>query len=791
MSTLKVLIDTEQRRVKRERISATVAGAEWDGPLWSDTWIAPVCDTVMLRPAPLYPAWHTSSSGVNARLGLSDFGLTADPSGSGWQAFANKAAGATRMQKGDVMTATVSTTAIFGKNRGWFVSFFDFGVGNDDKAVRIEFGISNTGDGTAGISFRYWSGGKIDVYQDGHFIESGTLGNKNGTQTANQYQDLLIIPMRKKEILIYSITGGDAFVVVLDSIPETETAPVIFADQKFWFLVPSPGKVDVEIAPLKFATTGYATSLEIALSKPVPSGLALEAWANGAIASTVTTGRVIGDTAYEGTAGASSCSVTALSFVKLDGSAFVPDGVLTGGRMKVSLAGPGTHTPFVYVGHMAYEAEFANTDGTHAFDLTPYILEASLSVPDEGGGMATFTCTLKDPNDIATHVAGFLNSENRAAQVLIGEQIIMDGLTMPVKFVDAEHDEVMRANLEIRDRMHQLQGAMFRERFPLSGMDLCRTPGAGANQSIVEFIYKQRGLDTFDFSDVAYTIPVTPGKSATDLPTQIDVGAKMYDELSRAQSTYASTFIWGLKPTPTGIVATFLDPDDLPTTPDVTIYRSAEDAIADGVDAAAADTKVAWSYNQQPLPIEANEFRAQGVDPRTNRVIQSYAVDEDSQDPTVVPASRADNWLGEPRVMGVQDPRILTQADADRVVVYTFPQVSARYWICETECEFQWKADGSPLWRGDMLKVDGHRTFRVSSLRMQFVREYDGSQDDAGEIICRPTTYTGGTITNAGGVGLEAIRMNFERRAVEKTVRRGPWEMIAGRTPFSGELVVI
>lgn len=780
-ASMEVQVDTAQPRIKSGRLGLTVAGEEWNGPIFSETWLILKTNTLVCNPAPLRPDWHTSNTGPNARLGLSDFGLTDGT--DGWRTHGTKeGVGAVRLFNPKGMTAPVKTTATFLANRAFFVSYFPFNVGNDNAAPYFDCGIGNSGNNTTGVSFRFWSGGQVDVYKQGTFLATYTLGNSGGTQTANRYVDLLIIPARTREITVYSITSGDSFTHVFTDIDPAETNPVVTPNESLWFWVPKLDSatkypaVDVEIAPV-FWHDGYATSLPAALGRPPKAGAAFEAWDNAAPFASVTNGRLLASGFPQGTA-----NPVSISLVGPDGStAFSPNGTTTDCLMRVDLVG-GTHTPFVDAAHMAYKADVVVTTGD-SVDVAQYVRAGTLEVPDSGDP-AEVSLTLGFPAEVAAAVANFLELGNRPAQFKLNGVVVIDGVTLPVKFQDGEHDGVRTATLVIRDRMHSLREAALRERMPLDGLQLSKAPTTDEKySSAVEFLYRTIGLsqDDLDLDDVDYAIPRVPSADSTKFCHLTELGAHPFDELQQLHDDLASDFLWGIVPKAEGPRAVFKDPDEFSTSPDYTLYRSDDDAAA--TDGANVDTDVYWSFRREPLEIEANEVRASGYDPMRRRAIQAFKEDAASKDPAAAPASRPDNWLGEERVMGILNKRLTTQEACNRVVESVFPKVSARYYVAEWGCEMMFKADGSPIWRGDLVKLDGQDSYRVSSLRVTFVREAE-DMGSPGAIVYREATYTGGTLTNAGGVGLDRIRAAHARRAVAKTIRREGADEIAALTPL-------
>jgi len=762
---LTVLIDTAQRRLSTPRLSMTAAKFEFNGLAFSGTYIEPIGGTVMLQPACFTDAWDTSNTGDTLRLSLSDFGITA--SASEWQVANNRGAGNVRLINQSGLTGgvrtSISTTGSYAKNRAWFVSFYVYNIEGQKDGIYFECGWSNTGDGTVGRSLRFRVGGIVEVWTDG--VQVGQYTISNATQ-ADTYASFMVLPFRKRDLLVLNIETNDGFIHTFADINETATDPVILGDTKFWVNVPT-GSINIELAPLKFATSGYVTSLPISMMVPPPTGATLEARTNTGVGASITNAMILGDQPYNGTIPDTVNKVSAFVPVKTDATAYTPNSSTRDLLMKVSMVGSGIHTPFLYGAHAAYAPTFANTSAAEEFDLTPYIVRdpsPMLTVPDEPGGVS-FTFSLKNPETLgASNVAKLLTLGNRPVKVKIGSKVIIDGVMMEPSLTDAVYDGARRLSCEVRDRLYLAQHLQFRERIPLDGLPLSDSSPAVTWDSIVSYLYYYFGVNLSEMSlqNIGFNLPVIPG-SLNDDPFNavIDVNANPYDELARLVSTYAAGYLWGLKPGGSGLVAMFLDPDALSSTPDYTLYRTSADAVA----ASKPARDVYFSYTERPLPLDANEVRVSGYDPRLKKAIQSYKVSAASQTVNTDPSSRPDNWVGAPLVLGLTDPRITSQDAATRVVTAVFPRVSTRYWISNWTSEMLFKSGGYPIWRGDLVSLNGRRNVRVSAFTVTFHVE------DSGSVCVRSASYTGGTLLNRGGsdpdsiIGQQSLA-NFNRSIV-------------------------
>lgn len=783
---ISILVDTAQRRLVRNRLGLTAEKIGFAGPYFSNTWGCPVDGTLMLQPPPVSSTWDTSNTGIYTRFSLTDFGLTASP--SGWKTLDNRSAGPVRLYRETQMGgSSVQTTASYGVNRGWYVSFYTYNIENETTGTYFECGWDSGGTGLVGVSLRFRTDGGVQIWKDGVQVGGGSIGVQGGENNSNNYANYLIIPMRRRDLLIYSLTSGDGFIHTFEDIAEDAVNPVILADEPFWWYMPS-NSVNVELAVLQYPTSGYVTSLPIALSDPPGVGETLETRANGVIAPAVTNAYVLGDQPEIGTADTTNV-ISAVSVRNLDGSAFTPDGTTKEVILRCDFSGDGEYTPFLYAAHAAYGAQFDDTDDSEEFDLTPYVLKnpsPTLSVSDDAGGVE-FTFTILSPETVEGDVAKLLTLGNRPCKVLIGTNILIDGVLDEPEFIDAIYDDAARLKCTVRDYLAIAQQVQFRERVPLDGVDLCEVQdGTDFWNSAVQFIAYEAGIPNanMDLDAIGFTIPTRPtNETDTAFQTLIEIGSTPYEELARMVGTYCAGFVWGMVPQGAGAdpKLIFYDPDDLSATPDYKLYRDEVTALADGGDA----TDLYYSYVDSPLAIEANEVRCTGFDPRLQRAVSAYKIDTASQDPTTLPSLRPDNWVGLPRVFGVIDNRFNSIDACTRAVEAIYPRVTARYWISTFTSKMLFKSDGAPVWRGSLVDIDGRRQVRISALTVEFLLE------DSGSIVVRQAIYTGGSVLNRGGSTVAEIRAGANAAAVQKTFVYGGagGDIIARATPVSAQLV--
>ncbi|RYG99021.1 MAG: hypothetical protein EON58_05310 [Alphaproteobacteria bacterium] len=765
MYDLRVYIDTPQTRVVRPELPVTVSGRDWDGRL-QDTWINPVNHALSLLPAPLHPEWHTTNSGIYQRLGLADFGLAEGI--DGWRTQATTIpgpSGKVRLVNGSPKSAI--TTFAFSANEGVAISFLSFNPGTKNAAVFFECGYSNIFGHTDGQAFRFWSGGEVEVWKAGQLVGTYKIGIKSGQSVANRYCDILIIPLPGGSVLVYSITGGDGFIHNFADLDPEDPDAIVTDPEKFWFNVPN-GSVNVEVARLRYPSTGNAVSVPCSFGETPENGAALRAYTNPSIATGVSSGRVWG----QGFGG----SVTSLTLVKPNGSAFVANGSDRDCASKIVLSG-GTHSPWIYGGRIAYAAVFGETDGSEEFDLTPYLdgpNPVTYTIPDEPKGVR-FTFTVRNPDSIP--VPDLRGMENRPVRVTnaraeFGEEgeflgwgapvTLLDGQTFPGKFTDGEHGDVQVLTIQCGDAIARMAWEAFSDRLPEDGMLLTHPEDPCA----VREMYESVGVTDLYLSEDTQRVTEIAPDDCDKWNRLVDVGDTPDGELGALASDFATGTVWGMAPTLDGVVGMFVLPTHLPSTPALTLYRDVTPDVG----------YVYEAFDEQPLAIAANEVYVIGRDARTGQPIMAVWRDFPSQKVDTAPSARPENWVGGRRRMGVIDERFRSREVIEKVASTVGPRMSRRYWGCEWQSDWLMvEGTALPIWRGALVEIEGRGERRITSIDVTVHRL---SNPDTGKGFFASAKYVGGTILDAGGASLEQVRANMVRRAAKKlTERKGASEL--------------
>ena len=775
-----ITVDHAQKRMSRDRLSILAQGSYegtngrvcgWHPTLFSNVWCDPITFTLMLRPLQLSENWHTLATGSYARLTKSSFTFA---NSSKWSDSSRDFNGDTWLVADNCSSEWALTTSTWAKNRPWFISWMSFNTGSD-YYKEIEFGWNSTASGASGPSMRVYSNGKVEVWEDGALLGSGSIGgnsqasqapDQNGASTAGQWTTLLVIPFRKREILFYSPTTGGGFTWVFDDIDEDDANPTITPATKFWFMRPS-GSANVQCAPITFATSGYACSDLQSFALPPETGRTVDT-------------RLYSDVPYYGT------SSVAASLVETDGSTvFVPDDVLIEALIKVSFTSDGTCTPFVYGALAAYGPEFTDTDDSEQADIPLIANDGEAVASDlrltvtERAGDTRFSFTVRNPD--GSGIAGIDTISNRPVLVKIGTQYLMDGRNEPPHKAFGMNAELHTLQFDVRDWWVALERYRFQEPVPLDNVAL---------KDALEWILGTVGVDSslIDIEDPAYTIPSVSGTQSGEWGTCIKAGDTAAEWIERLFETYAGNWFYDFVPTATGIKFVAKSPASLSETPDLELFDTWQDSydwfISNSYTADQARNSapilVINTFRTDALAPECNEVRVTGHDPRLDKPIQAYKRDLDSIDAELLPSMRPANWLGELSRFALGEPSLTTQASVERCVELLFPRLTSSRNMAEWDGKMLFKEDGSPIWKGDCVEYNSVN-YRITALTVDFIKEpnsddfavrnahYVAEQIDAVDQPWRGAYSASDllTIKNLRRIGIEAGGMRRESKTIK------------------------
>lgn len=750
---LNVVIDTSEPRIQRDRIVCLVDGRHWDlNPSLTTCFVDGITRTAFLTPLYYTPEWQTTTTGLYARLGKADYTFDLPPfvaEGSpppypdGVPQDASKWAEDPVAQVGHIyMTAQgVNDRAItnqrFPKNRPFLLSWFAYNSGQT-RQVQIECGWLSE---EIFIGLRIWTDGKCDIFKNGIQVGGGSIFERHVTtqtvygkekttgsvkpkhskgssrQMQDEFVDLLLIPCRRRDLLLLSNKGGGFRFSFEDLDPDNPDNTITPDNARFLWQVPA-GQAKVLCAPLNFQTSGDLVSIQYNLTD-APGG-----------SETPTVNAFTDQPGY----GAGDWSV---SLLEGDASGvFVPDGDKNQVRVLAHLDGDGTSTPFLYGASDVYDAILANTDSDHETDVTPFVLSADLSVPENSGDVS-FKVTCREPQGMEDAGAVDIRTVgNRAAECAIGPFSFMSGKSKSPAWTMGVDDVSSRVMLEFRDRCKTLEEYRIKVATPYDGLELSE-----AMTQIVAMSGYSR--DDIDIPVFGFNLPTIGQSSEGEFALYPEVGDKAIDWFTRLWETFARHTQWGWVPTVNGPKFQVRTLDELDAgESQQTLYLSTADALADGVDPAFAPYWVIRSFASTRIECEANEIYVLTRDPRTGSPFAVRWRDLASQDPTLAPAQRPKNWLGEPRVYSWVDPSLAINAAASWVVGTLSRRLAVARDVIAFDSFFLIRPDGAPVWKGDKVTIAGVGDVRITTFSGKFDHEYVGDEPSK-DRLWRPFKYTG------------------------------------------------
>lgn len=763
---LSILLDPVQTRLKSDGMSVLVSGRDWSPTNWQDVWVDPITNTCMLRPACFYPEWSASNSGIYSKYGLGDFtlipsvgwGIHNPDSGGGFMQFLSPSGNTSGLQGIGTTTQAV--------NQPMVIEWFSQPTTNSPYAI-FECGWSATGDGTSGVSLRFFADGRAEVwksdlmvgtysiggnrpdYFNSHFSVATQFGGGATPQAPKVgYVQTVLIPSRDRELLVVSSMGG-GFSHIFDDLAEGIAGLTITDSAPFWFYVPSPAQANLRIAQLQYASSGYICG--------IPS-----TWRNAPPLNSTedpSTGINAQIQVFQSLTGVGLVSGEVMNPGNPPTTNTPPDLPV---QLQLNLSGGPSTTPFVYGARASYPSVVASTtsgDG-EPLELLPYTHGFHLNVSDTIGGTRA-TIGLMQPSAIESAGGLAITTQcHRPVQVSYEHGMILDGICEPPCWTDGYgfdsdgYDRNQYIEFEARDLWKLVEEYIFSDPIPLDGMSLAAAYSLVATSIGIpaSTIYVSPSASSFYLCNAG-------SASGGDWNVLVDVGDKGSEWLDRLHQTYAATWFHGFRPNATNPsdppILSLIDPSDttpgysLPGTASAVLYRSIPEVLAadiSGVTPTNAYRFVYRRYKTQILEPETNDIWVTGCDPRTQKPIlvhlQTSAMQTDAY-PTVAPADRSANWLGFLRKYGWVDPTLTTEAACEYVANILASRLPFAREIVEFECEYQ-----PGLWRGDLITLDrgiGNPavTVRIKTFSGSFEHVATFGDSDSPDALWRPCRYVG------------------------------------------------
>ncbi len=820
MSLFSILTDSVQMRLSQDGLSTLVGAQDWDPSfcLANNVYVDGVTGTAFLLPAclDLTGNWTATNTGIYAKIPPTDFTLTPVSTDPNWSFPAPNPDGA-QFSKYSDNTGGAGGLLNYSVNANQAI-VVEVAIGQGTSATDnlVNVGYSATGDATAGVAFKFYADTSADVYISGSFLGHFTCSGQNAeygqtdgqisSQTVAQYIKLLIIPCREREILVLSSNGG-GFSFICPGIPEGTTGAVITPAEPLWFFCEAGVDMPVRLALCQYAASGNAIGKQSFWRYDpgaTPTG-GFQSWIDADIPT--------GTTAVGGISGPTVVADGVNPF-----AAYVDNS--NGVSLNVALSAGSTSpvlTPFVYAARGYTLPVLAQTVGP-ALEVINYALDLSYEASDSISGTRVHL-TLKDPKAIVaagvtldgTNKPGHLiqSISNRPWQIYdpTGTQIL-EGMNSAPKLEEgirfqsiSETDPGVptygdqtatnlneRVVFEIRDSWMTLENFIFKDQYPLDGLTMLQAMTLITDQAGVTDSTNSLGLGARTWNMSAslgsFVLPAAGNVTDSDFNNLIESGDKGSEWVDKLFKTYAANAFLGFTPMGGWNKPTMLTTADLPSSPALTLYDSVATATAQGV-MAPTYVNLFRQVDVQMLEPEANDIYVQGKDYRTQRPILVHQFDTTNADPTIIPAARTPQWLGERRSYAWNDPGISTIGAAEYAEGLLYSRLTIARSLIEIETEF------SPLlFRGALVKLyfllgggvidpstgtlTNPITARVKTISAKFT--YTGN--DGRSDPWRPTKYVlqfgpDASILNTHSTNAKDIFMEWAVRAVSKSTQKG------------------
>lgn len=718
-----ILIDTPQKRIKKERLATTVNGKTWGTSFYENIFIEPITKACMLAPLPMTPAWSTNASGAFARLRKSDYILT----NAYWVEMNHgRVSGDIYLKlvqdNDNPRNELVKTNFNFSENEGAFLSWYAFNTGNADF-IQMECG---WGDGVNNtISLRFYAGGDVDVAY-GEIVEGrySITGEEPALQdwrnfrqqTDAQTIDVVLIPAFRRRCLLCLTNQGGGFLHVFEQFSANEPDNILTKAEPFWWYVPT-GDAKVQCAPLRYKSEGYVTAKRTVFIEPpdpITSGgendFVGRVFADYPISPPYTQWDVIPRLVEVGNP-------------DLD---FVPDGVEKQARIRLDLFGDGFSSPFVYGAELAYPSVVEELPD-ESESIYPHASRFSLTVPE-------------NPNDVMLEVSVF-NAENmmnkriheltnRAVLLKSNDIEILDGRNLPPDYtwIFDDSEKLSTIKLQIRDRWKSLDNYLLSDSYPLDGLDLSEA---------ISSLVKLCGYTDDDLivSTTNFALPTSGTNTQGDFAVSGQTGESPAKIIENLHQEFAGNFYYGWKPTANGIKFHFISPEDSPTTPATKVFLTRESAIAE---IGGTEENNFWYWQRRVVkdlsyrivPNEANIIWVTGYDFLAQKPIQARLRDVDSLDVTLEVTDRANNWLGEPVKYAYYSPELTTKEAVIRAARILCKRLfkSRKIYQFSSFPLFRDDNENVPVWTNDLIEIDTIGLVRVLSFNWEVSRDTDAVQ---------------------------------------------------------------
>lgn len=403
MYEYRLQFDVPEPRPEKGRLATGYDGTMLaQGFRTSGIWIDPCTLTAMLKPLPLTELWATSYTGNYARFDPN--AAYTIPTPTKWERIQIRAAGDFFLRAKQATSEIVQVTSALSANQPMFMTWYkpDVKIMADSPVLRVYYNYqAATTSGELKIVF--YSSGKCEIYKNGLLVGEYDRQGSNfaagsgyvATYSTNQqFNDILIIPYRRRELLVHT-NYGLSFTHVFTDLDESLTNNVITPAGKFAFSVPT-GKAALQVALCKFSQSGTFVASQQVLRYAPPATVA------GPPVYPLFTYESYGDTC--GPTGDTLTTSTSLVWEQTgvadwtawptidNGVSSSWDGVKKTVRVKVSLSNNNrTQTPTIY-GVEAYFDPYPTQTYNGITDVSSTVKSMGLEVGEDGRAQLSLEC---------------------------------------------------------------------------------------------------------------------------------------------------------------------------------------------------------------------------------------------------------------------------------------------------------------------------------------------------------------------------------------------------------------
>ena len=727
---LKVYIDTANPRPDIGRIVIAADGTCWDKAASDSTiFFDAVTNTAMLMPLSLTPEFETTFTGDYERFPASNLSF---PTPAKW--VTNQVRGQYDYWHESLgVNEVVQSRNSAAPNQPIYIGAYVDGVKGSSDRVVLEGG---WGYGTAqevkvqllaSGQYRVWkSGTQVGQYAPGADAKDTKRTAYNTSSSRGQFHAMTLVPCRYRDLLIIDANGSAICHTFKDLAPPDGSGPsfqVITPSAPIYFYA-SNGKAVVQLYQVRFKTSGNLYGPVTRTRFALPSG-----WSYS-----------VNDLGYH-TMGLGTSGSRTITLVNADGSALTLNGTQDQVRLKVAMS---ASTAFdgigVYFADAYSNTSSVNTSNTNV-DITTKVESLECSVGEDGRVQVTMTARKKMLTDAGVNRPHIIANRAFAIRLSNGttEQDLVRGQFDAPDIEYFERDDSANSDWALltfrgQDYMGLLDRIWFRDVIAYDN-----TPIA----YILEDLLCEGGFDCTtqvdydsDFTPAATTIDASLDKWSL-LPDRGDTIGKWIDKLHQE---YAPLWIRGFGPPIGSFAETYVfrwrDPATVSVIPKVTLYQSISTATTAGVAEALRPKRVIRRLTEVYERPEANQVQVLGQDPHTGELLWATMNDDASQDPSLAPSARPENWLGTTEPFLYQDPAIHSLP----AVGYIALQMAGRLMPGRTVVE--WESDllvdsttDVQLWLGDIVRImqpDGTTTkgdYQIVAIpSITFVDEGDGSR---------------------------------------------------------------